>query len=125
MQPMMAIFTPLRWAGGGFDAGGGFLEVEQGAAAAWAGDIVGFKNADACGLEDVVGDAEGLAGGCFSLDENRVADAIAEQGADVGGGVQEIVDEIGGSGWCEGVLEQDRVFGIELRGQEAIGSDDR
>ena len=105
-------FHAFEVTGGGFDAGGGFLEVEQCAATAWAGDIVGFENADACGLEDVVGDAERLAGCLFALDDDCVADAVAEQGAYVGGCIQEVVDEIGGGGGCEGVLEQDRMPGL-------------
>ena len=70
-----------------FDSRGGFLEIEKGAAAAWAGDIVGFENADTSGLKGVVGYAERLAGSRFALHEHGIADAVAEKGADVGGGM--------------------------------------
>ena len=43
MQPMMAIFTPLRCCGARFDARGDGLEIEQRAAAARAGDIIGLE----------------------------------------------------------------------------------
>ena len=60
------------------------------------------------------------------MHENGVADSIAEQRADVGGGVKESGQEIGGSvAGCEDVLEQDRMPRVELCGQESIGCDDR
>ena len=81
---MMAIFTPLRCDGRGFDARGGGLQIEERAPAARAGDVIGLENARAGGLQDVVGQAQRLPGRFFALHENGVADAVAEQRADVG-----------------------------------------
>jgi len=42
---MMAIFDAFEMEGGGLDAGGGALEIEEGAAAARAGDVIRFEGA--------------------------------------------------------------------------------
>ena len=80
-------FHAFEVAGGCFDSRGGCLEVEKGAAAAWAGDIVGFENADPSGLEGVVGYAERLARSSVALHEHGIADAVAEKRADIDGGI--------------------------------------
>ena len=117
---------PFEVAGGGADFLGRGLEIEECAAAARAGDVIGFEDADAGGLEDVVGEPEGLAGGGFALDEDGVADAIAEETAEVGGGAEEGVEEgcvrVGGRG--ERVLEEDGVAFVESGGEEPEAGDD-
>ena len=60
----------------------GALEVEERATTAWAGDVVGFKNTGAGGLEDVISQAQRLTGCRFTTDEYGVADTVAEQRSD-------------------------------------------
>lgn len=105
-------------AGGVADFAGGVLEVEQGAAAAWAGDVVGFKDAGAGGLEDVVGEAEGCFGVGFESHEDGIADAIAEQRAEMARAGDESV-WAGSERRCEGVLKQDWVLGVQCCSQQA------
>ena len=66
-------------AGGGADFLGGVLKVEKRPAAARAGDVICLKNAGACGLENVIGEPQRLAGRSFTANENRIADAVAKQ----------------------------------------------
>src|SRR6478609_10278900 len=63
----------LEVAGGGADFLGGVLEIEQRAAAARAGDVVGFENTGAGGLQDVVGEPQRLAGRGFTSNNYSVA----------------------------------------------------
>ena len=82
-------FDALEVDGGRLDARGGGLQIEERAAAGGAGDVIGLEDAGAGRLEDVVGEAQRLAGRGFALDEDGVADAVAEQRADVGRGVEQ------------------------------------
>lgn len=66
----------LEVASGGADFLGGGLEVEKGATAGRAGDVIGLEDARAGGLENVVGKAEGLAGSGFSTHKDGIADAV-------------------------------------------------
>lgn len=103
---------------------GGGLEIEKGAAAGRAGDVIGFEDAGACGLQDVVGEAKGLTRGSFSAHEDCIADAIAKEGTDVLGGGEEGFEEIGfAGGRVQGVLEEDGVAWICLESEHAEGMD--
>ena len=118
---------PLEVTGGGADFLGGGLQIEEGTAAAWAGHVVGFEDADTGGLKDIVGKAEALAGGLFALHDDGIADAIAEQAAEMGGGPQQRVDE-GGFGvvrWMEGILEKDGMPFPKARCEEPETGNDR
>lgn len=110
-------------AGGFADLLGGVLQIEERAPTARAGDVVGLEDADAGGLQDVVADAQRLAGGGLALDDDGIADAIAEQGADVRGGAEEVVEEVFAASGVEGVFQQDGVPLIQLRCEQAIGVD--
>src|SRR5437588_4731662 len=63
----------------GFDSRRRRLEIKQRPAARWARDVIGFKNARAGGLENVIAQAQRLPRRFLALDENRVADSIAKQ----------------------------------------------
>ena len=115
----------LEMAGGGADFLCGVLEIEQGAAAAWAGDVVGLEDAGAGGLQDVVGEPQRLAGCRFATDEDRIADAVTQQRADVLRGGKQRLEEIRVTDrWVERVLEQDRMSRIDAEGELAEGVDD-
>ena len=85
-----ANFDAFEVVGVAANQGGGFLQVEQGAPARWAGYVFGFGDAGARGLQD----AEGRAGkgvvvylfGC--VEPQAVAEAIHEQSSAVCGGVE-------------------------------------
>jgi hypothetical protein len=87
---MTAMRTPLRWP----VAVRGGLEIEERAAAARAGDVVGLEDAHAGGLQNVVADAQRLAGRVFAVHNDGVANAIAQQRADVRRGDKQVLGEI-------------------------------
>ena len=67
-----------------------------------------------------------MAWGGLALNEDGVADAVAEETAEVGGGAEEGVEEggvrVGGRG--ERVLEEDGVAFVETCGEEPEAGDD-
>ena len=71
------------------DAGGDGLEVEECAAAARAGHVVGLERTATGGLEDVEGETETLARAAFAAHEDGVADAVGEEGTDVHRGAEQ------------------------------------
>ena len=71
-----------------FDSSSRCLEIEQGAAAGRAGDVIGFENARAGCLQNIVTQAQSLPRRFFSLNQDRVTDAIAEERANVRRGVE-------------------------------------
>ena len=71
--------------GGCFNFRGRGLQIEQRSSAGWAGHIISFENPRAGRLQNVVGQTERLSRRFLALNQNRVADAVAEQRADVGG----------------------------------------
>src|SRR5690606_24817472 len=117
----------LEMAGGLADLLGGRLQVEESTTAARTGHVVGFENAGSRRLEDIVAEPERLSGRLLALDENAVADAVAEQRADVPArgeeGLEEVPTLFGGG--KEGVLQQDGVFGVGLCREEPEGGNDR
>lgn len=114
----------LEVTGGGADFLGGGLEIEERAPAGWAGDVVRFENAGAGGLENIIGQTEGLAGRGLATDEDRIANAIAEKGTDVLGSGKQCLEEIRFTGrWIERVLEQDGVPWIRHECKHAEGMD--
>ncbi len=123
-------FDAFEVGGAGFDAGGDGLEVEEGASAGRAGDVVGLEAAAAGSLEDVVGELECGAGGGLTPDQDGVANAVAEEGAEYGGGGDEGVGGfLGRDGLAErgeGVFEEDGVFEASAShagGEQAVGGD--
>ena len=88
MQPMMAIFTPLRWLVDSRIFRRGALQVEEGAAAGGTCDVVGLEDAVADRLEDVEGKAHARAGAGLAADEDGVANAVAKERTDVGRGAE-------------------------------------
>ena len=86
-------FDAFEVSGLGADALGGALEVEEGAAAAGAGDEFGFGDAGAGALEDVVGELGGADEVAFGFDGYDVAEAVAEEAAGEDGGFEEVVEE--------------------------------
>ena len=89
----------LQVDGRGFDPRGRGLQIEERPAAGRAGDIVGLENPGASRLENVVRQAQGLAGPVLALHQNGVADAVAKERADVRRGGQE-----GGQKFRVGIL---------------------
>ncbi len=79
---------------GGFDSRCGGLEIEKRPAARWKRDIVGLENAITGGLQNVVAQAQRLAGCFFALHQNRVANSIAKKRADVGRSDEQGVEEL-------------------------------
>ena len=91
--------------GAGLNAGGHFLQVKQRAAAAWAGDEVGFERATTGGLQNIVGQAQRLAGAALAANQNGVPNTVAQQRADHDGGAEQ------GDVWLERcVAEAEAVF---------------
>src|SRR5438094_5442645 len=80
-----------------FDSGRCRLQVEQGATTTGAGDVVGLENAGTGRLQNVVAQTQGLSGGLLTLHENRIANAVTKERANVGGGDQESVKKCGAS----------------------------
>ena len=113
----MAILTPLRWLVASRILAVVALQIEQGAAAGGAGDVVGLEDAVADGLEDVEGEPNAGAGAGLAADEDGVADAVAEERADVAGGAEHGVEDVGfraAVGGVKVVLEQDGMAGREF-----------
>jgi hypothetical protein len=75
---------------GRFDSGGRSLQIEQGAATTGAGDIVGLENARTSRLQNVVAQTQRLSGRFFALHQNRVANSITKQRANVGGAMSRV-----------------------------------
>jgi len=96
------------------------LQIEERAAAGGTGDVVGLEDAVADRLQDVEREPDTRAGARFAPDEDGVADAVAEQRADVAGGAEHGVEHVRnftGRGRVKRVLQQDRVLGRNLRGE--------
>ena len=85
----------LQVAGAGADALRSRLEVEEGAAAARAGDELGLHAARACALKDVVGELQRADGVGLGFDAYEVAETIAQQGAGKDRGVEQAREKIG------------------------------
>ena len=127
---MMAIFTPLRCSVRALMRRGDGLQVEQRAAADWAGDVIGLERAAACRLQNVVGQPQRLAGAGFAAHEDRVANAVRQQRADDDRGAEQ-----GDLGFAaargskpQAILEQDWIVPaqpLQLRGQQAKRGDGR
>src|SRR5437763_16668518 len=71
------------------------LQIEQGAAATRTGYIVSFENARTGRLQNVVTQTQRLARRFFTLHQDRIANSIAKQRTNVGGGNQKGVKKIG------------------------------
>src|SRR5690606_17245639 len=89
-------FDAFEVSGAGADALGGGLQVEEGASAGGAGDEFGLGDAGAGALEDVVGEFGGANGVGFGFDGDEVAEAVAQEGAGEGGGVEQAAEEVVG-----------------------------
>ena len=124
----------LEMGGGRLDAGGRALQVEEGAPAAWAGDIVGLEDSCPGGLKDVVGEPKRLPGsegslsqGALShhvaLHEDGIADAVAEQRADVRGRTLARWGENRRSVGESDILQEDGMPRLESCGQHPEGRD--
>ena len=113
--------------GARLDARGDGLEIEKGAPTGRAGDVVSLENARPGGLQDIVGQAHRLSRRGFALHEDRVADAVAEQCADVRRGGEECGKKIGlrSGGRCERVLEENWMPLVDAGGEQAEGGNER
>ena len=109
---------------GGADFLRGGLQVEECAAAAGTSDVVGLENAYAGGLQDVVADAQSLPGGVFAIHDRRVANAIAKQRANVGGGGEQVLGEVIAASGLQSVFEQDRMTWLQFGCEQAIRGND-
>ena len=76
--------------------------------ATWTGHIIGLENPSARRLKNIVGQTQGLPRSFFSLHNDRVANAIAQQRSDIHGGIQQ--------GWEEGTT----LLGVGLNRVECV-----
>ena len=86
MQPMIAILTPFKCTVAALIRAVVVCRLNKVRPQLRAGDVIGLENARAGRLQNVVTQTQRLPGRFFALDQNRVADSIAKQRADVGGG---------------------------------------
>ena len=122
MQPMIAIFTPFKCDGRGFDPRGRGLQIEERPSTGRAGDIVGLENPGAGRLQNIVAQAQGLTRRFLALDQNGVADSVAEERADVRRRRQKRVEKVrfaGHSRIVRAILQQDRMARSQLRREQA------
>ena len=94
MQPMIAIFTPLRCSVAALIRAVVVWRLKSVRPQRWTGDIIGLENPRPRRLQNVVAQAQRLARRFFALHENRVADAIAKERADVRGRSRSVVQKI-------------------------------
>ena len=73
----------------GLDEGGDFLQIKQCSTTARAGDEVGLERATTGGLQNIVGQAQRLAGATLAANQNGVPNAVAQQRADHDGGAEQ------------------------------------
>jgi hypothetical protein len=76
-----------------FDFRCGGLQIEERPSAGWARNIIGLKNARAGCLQNVIRQSERLSGRLLALHQDRVANPVTEQRANIGGGSEKSLEK--------------------------------
>src|SRR5579859_13109 len=109
--------------GAGLDAGGDGLEIEEGAAATGAGDVIRLEAATAGGLQDIIGEAERQSGAAFAADEDGVAYTVGQERADDDASLEQgYIGQQGDGFEIDAILEQDWIIAsepLEFGGEQA------
>ena len=98
----------------GLNSCGYGLQVEEGPPARRAGHEIGLETSAAGSLQNIILQQQALARAGFAAHQDRVADAVSQQGADDDCGAQEGNLRLQWHGFeREAVLEQDRIVAAE------------